>query len=224
MSDTDDSNRASRRDYLRATGALAAAGTVGLAGCTGGSPSGDGATGTLATQVTDQPGDIGDFDSCVVTIAGIWVKSGTEEETATADDGDDPIATGTAEESDDREYHEFDEPREADLVELQDGETSLVGEHEMATGEYAYLQLDVTGVAATLADGGDATVDTPGNAPLQFKQSFEIRADTRTVFTADFTPVRRGRSGSYLLRPVATGTSVAYEPTADAETTGTGTA
>jgi hypothetical protein len=207
MTESDRPTAASRRDYLRTTGGLAAAGVVGLAGCMGGS-----ATGTLATQVTDQPGDIGDFESCVVTVAGIWVKpgSGDEEETdeGTADgDGEETSVDG----SDAREYHAFEESREADLVQLQNGNTSLLGEHELETGTYAFVQLDVTGVDATLADGGDATVDTPGEAPLQFKQSFDIREDTRTVFTADFTPVRRGRSGSYLLQPVARGTSFEYE-------------
>jgi hypothetical protein len=101
-------------------------------------------------------------------------------------------------------------------VQLQDGNTSLLGEHELATGTHAFVQLDVTGVDATLADGGDATADTLGGAPLQFKQSFEVSEDTRTVFTA----VRRGQSGSYLLQPVARGTSVEYE---SVEETATGT-
>jgi hypothetical protein len=191
----------SRRDYLRATGAVAAAGVVGLAGCTGGS---DAATGTLATSVSDQPGDIGDFESCVVTMAGIWVKPGAAEGTETE----------TESEDDAREYHEFDEPQEADLVELQGDRSTLVDEQELETGEYAFLQLDVTGVDATLADGGEATVDTPGEAPLKFDQSFEIRAESRTAFTADFTPVKRGQSGSYLFQPVASETSVSYESTA----------
>ncbi|WP_338737722.1 DUF4382 domain-containing protein [Haloplanus salilacus] len=209
MSESDrDVRTGSRRDYLRTTGGLAAAGVAGLAGCTGGTT-----TGTLATQVTDQPGDIGDFESCVVTVAGIWVKSGSGDDEETADS-----EGTTVDESDAREYHEFDEPREADLVQLQDGNTSLLGEHELETGTYAFVQLDVTGVDATIADGGDATVDTPGEAPLQFKQAFDIREDTRTVFTADFTPVRRGRSGSYLLQPVARGTSVEYESVEGTET------
>ncbi len=77
-----------RRDYLRATGA-AALGTVGLAGCVGR------ATGTLATSVTDQPADIGDFESLVVTIDGIWLGpeggdgDGDEEDDGDAGDGND---------------------------------------------------------------------------------------------------------------------------------------
>ena len=55
----------------------------------------------------------------------------------------------------------------------------------------------------------DAEVETPGEAPPKFDERFEIRANTRTIFTADVTPVGRGRSGSYVLQPVADGVEVA---------------
>lgn len=208
-----------RRTYLAGLGA---AGVAGLAGCSGGTAA---ATGTLATAVTDQPGDIADFESCVVTIVGIWLApaeedgqstDGSENETAdgTADgemteDGEDEM-DGESEE-DGREYIEFDEPQEADLVELQGENTQLIDERELAVDEYSYMQLDTDGVEATLDNGESATVEVPGNAPLKFNKAFEIRANTRTTFTADFTPVKRGQSGSYLLQPVARGVTVEYQ-------------
>ncbi|WP_302082233.1 DUF4382 domain-containing protein [Salinibaculum rarum] len=197
--DRTDTETLGRRAYLGATG-MAAAALSGLAGCLGGG--GDG-TGTLATRVKDQPGDIADFESCVVTIDGIWVAPGADETTTDT----------TAEDTEDgrREYYQFDEPQEADLVQLQDGNTKLVGEQELPTDEYAYLQLDVASVDATLTDGGEATITTPGDAPLKFAKSFEIRADETTTFTADFTPVNRGQTGSYVFKPVADGVSVSYE-------------
>jgi hypothetical protein len=168
---------------------------VGLAGCIGG-----GSTGTLATQVTDQPGDIADFESCVVTIVGMWL--GPED----AEAGDEEDGEST-----EREYYEYDEPQEADLVDLQGENTSLVDERELETATHAFLQLDTDGIDATLEDGSSATVETPGEAPLTFNQEFEIREDTRTVFTADFTPVKRGQTGSYVLQPVPDGITVEYE-------------
>ena len=218
-----------RRTYLQATGA-AALGATGLAGCVGR------ATGTLATQVTDQPADIGDFESLVVTVEGFWLgPEGAEpdEEDAAAgnesdanggdgesDADDSETADGNETESDDadgeedapdgREYFEFDEPQEADLVELQNGETQLIDERELQTGEYPYLQLDVSSADGTLTDGSDAAVDLPGNAPLKFNEAFEIRENARTTFTADFAPVLRG-NGRYLLRPVPSGIEVEYE-------------
>ena len=212
-----------RREYLRATGA-AALGVAGLAGCVGR------ATGTLATSVTDQPADIGDFESLVVTIDGVWLgpegaTSGTDEteanttgeETATDDENttDDQNATGEEEaDAAGREYHEFEEPREADLVQLQGENTQLIDERELSTATYRFLQLDVSAVDGILADGDDAAIDLPGNAPLTFNEEFEIRENTRTSFTADFAPVRRG-TGRYLLRPVPRGIEVAYESTDD---------
>ena len=184
-----------RRTYLAATG-TATAGIAGLAGCVGGDGSG-----TLATQVTDQPGDIADFDSCIVTIVGMWL--GTDDAETGDEDGD--------EEPSGREYHEYDEPRTADLVELQGENTQLVDERELDAESYEFLQLDTDGVDATLEDGASAEVSIPGEAPLTFDEPFEIREETRTTFTADFTPVRRGQAGGYILQPVAQGTTVDYE-------------
>lgn len=232
MSDT----TTTRRTYLRAAGAIGLAGITGLAGCTGGS-----ATGTLATNVKDAPGDISDFERCVVTIQGFWVmeRDGTETDGTDTESTDteatETASTATSEEtvqqqdetdvdqSDERTYYEYDEPQEADLVQLQDGNTKLVDEREIETGTYAFLQLDVSSVNATLSGGGDADVGTPGEAPLQFKESFEIRADQRTTFTADFTPVKRGQTGTYLLQPVAKGTEVSYSDVTETEGTATPT-
>lgn len=236
-----------RRTYLQATGA-AALGAAGLAGCVGR------ASGTLATSVTDQPADIADFESLVVTVEGIWLgpegaESGADgeqsgdNETAdtneTADGGETADGNETAEgesdedagddEEDDedgddesepagREYFEFDEPQEADLVQLQNGETQLIDERELSVGTYRFLQLDVSNADGTLVEGGDATVDLPGNAPLTFNEAFDIRENTRTSFTADFAPVRRG-NGSYLLRPVPSGIEVNYEEDGDGSET-----
>lgn len=256
------------RQYIKATGA-AVTGSL-LAGCAAsgsndaasegdanddveGSGSGESGTGTLATSVTDQPVDIDDFESCVVTIDGIWVKPGNgEADEAPNPDGDDrdeagtdtqgteetaaETGSGTEDASDDledeedaegdgpnegvedaaaaeeegRRYVEFDQPQEADLVRLQGANTQLIDETELPVGEYRYLQLEVSGVAGVLVEGGEAEVDVPGNAPLQFKERFEIRPNERTRFVADFAPVRRGQGDRYLLRPVATGTRVLY--------------
>lgn len=195
-----------RRTYLAG---LTATGVAGLAGCTGNGT----ATGTLATQVTDQPGDIGDFESCVVTVVGMWLgpagSDGDDEET-TANETDETANEGSQTDGG-REYYEYDEPQEADLVQLQGERTQLVDERDLDIAEYAFLQLDTDGVEATLEDGTSADVQVPGEAPLTFNEAFEIRADTRTTFTADFMPVRRGETGSYNLQPVPQGITVSYE-------------
>jgi hypothetical protein len=276
-----------RRTYIEGVGAIVTTGAI--AGCTGSGPTEDGTDGgngdgsssdpddggrgdpeygVLSTSVTDQPNDIADFESLVVTIEGIWVKpAGSDgEDEESDDDGDDgdesesddePTSTATesgadggatpterdedgeengdeaegddeesdGEEGDEEEdedesgdgdrgnsgryYIEFDESQEADLVELQGDNTQLVDETELEVGEYQFLQLNVAGTNGVLVEGGEASVETPGNAPLQFKQAFEIRAEETTRFIADFAPFRRG-NGSYLIRPVASGTQVLY--------------
>ncbi|PSP62195.1 hypothetical protein BRC76_04925, partial [Halobacteriales archaeon QH_8_67_36] len=106
-----------RRTYLKTAGVAASAGL--LAGCNG--STGEETTptyGTLATSVTDMPGDIGDFETCVVTM----VASGSRRPTATAE----ATESGTA--ADGRRYIEFDEPRTADLVQLQGSNTQSLGE------------------------------------------------------------------------------------------------
>lgn len=180
-----------RRTYLAATG-VAAAGMVGLAGCSGDS------SGRLATQVTDQPVDIEDFESCIVSIVGMWL-------------GPTDVNAGDEDEPAEREYHEYDDPQAADLVKLQGDATALVDERELKATTYSFLQLDVADIDLTLEDGSDASVELPGEASLTFDQSFEIRENTRTVFTADFTPVKRGEAGGYVLQPVPQGLKVEYE-------------
>ena len=113
-----------------------------------------------------------------------------------------------------RQYIEFDEPVEADLVLLQDGETELISEdYELSIGTYKFLQLDISEVRGILQENEEVepTIETPGNAPMQFNTEFEIRPGKRTVFTADVAPVRRGQTDNYLIRPVPRGISVTYE-------------
>ena len=174
-----------RRDFVKSAAGITASATIGLAGCMGLASA---QTGTLSTRVSDRPGDIDDFESCLVTLSTIRVK---------------PT---------DGEVNSFDiEATEVDLVDLQGDASALVDDVEVETGTYDYLQLEVGGTDATLSDGSEATVEVPGSAPLKFEKSFEIRADEATTFTADFTPVKAGGSGKYVLQPVAEEVTVTYE-------------
>ncbi|WP_416840879.1 DUF4382 domain-containing protein [Haloferax sp. DFSO52] len=189
-----------RREFVKSAAGIAAASTAGIAGCMGLASA---KTGTLSTRVSDRPGDIDDFESCLVTLSTIRVKPA---------DGD--VKSFDAGET------------EVDLVDLQGDASALVKDAELETGTYEYLQVEVSGTDAKLADGSDATLEVPGSAPLKFEQSFEIRADETTTFTADFTPVKAGNAGKYVLQPVAEEVTVTYESdeTAEAETTDSSTA
>lgn len=201
-----------RRTYLQATGA-AALGTTALAGCMGK------ATGTLATKVSDQPSDIDDFEKLIVEIVGFWLGPAGEEG-ATETEGTETEGTPTeGGDSEGRQYFEFDEPQQADLVKLQGEKTKLIDEREIEVGTYAFLQLDIGNVDATLKDGSEPEVDTPGEAPITFNKSFEVRENTRTSFTADFTPVKRGKTGKYVIQPVPKDIKVTYSSTEATATT-----
>lgn len=169
-----------RRKYLRAVGTVPVVGIV--AGCTGG-----GDSGTLATHVSDQPGDIADFEKLLIQVNGIHVKPA------------------------DGELQRFDADAEVDLTELVGEASELINETELDTGTFDFLQLDAEATEAALSDGSTATVELPGEAPLKFDQPFDIRTDQTTSFTADFTPVKQGQTGRYVLRPVADEVVVSYE-------------
>jgi hypothetical protein len=174
-----------RRDFVTSAAGIAAASTVGIAGCMG---TASATTGTLATRVSDRPGDIDDFESCLVTLSTIRITPADGEEQS-FDAGD----------------------TEVDLVDLQGDASTLVDEVDVETGSYDSLQLEVSSTNATLTDGSEATVEVPGSAPLKFEKPFEIRADETTTFTADFTPVKAGNAGKYVIQPVADEVTVAYE-------------
>lgn len=77
--------------------------------------------GTLVTRVTDQPADAGAFESCAVSVVGIWVKPA------------DPTATDGTEDSG-REQIKFDRAAETDLVNGQTTDSKLLDNRKLDTG------------------------------------------------------------------------------------------
>lgn len=169
-----------RRSYVKSLGAIPIVGAT--TGCLGG-----GDTGVLATHVSDQPGDIADFDTLLIQVNGIRVKP---------QEGD---------------IDELVADAEVDLTKLTGEASELVDESELETGTYEFLQLEAEATEATLSGGGSATVDLPGDAPLKFEMEFEIRSEETTAFIADFTPVKQGETDRYVLQPVADEVEVIYE-------------
>lgn len=195
-----------RREFLTAAGV--AVGTA-LAGCLGGS------TGTLATQIAPPAGDIGDFESCIVTITEIRVMPASADGT----DGTETAAGQTIAAEEPVEGEEVYEVADAelDLVELRNGNAERIDERQLETGEYEYLKLVVSNVDATLEGGEGVEVATPNGGPLEFDATFDIQGETRTLFTAGFAPVAEtqetedGQETRYVLRPVADSIAVSYE-------------
>lgn len=148
--------------------------------------------------MSDRPGDIGDFESLVVTVSEVRIRPADGELVTESVDG-----------------------VTADLTELRGDAQKLVAESELETGEYEHVHLGISAVEGTLSDGSEASVDTAGEAGLKFQtfvvdgeesETFEIRADETASFTADFTPVEQGGSGSYVLKPVVDEVTVTCDP------------
>lgn len=178
-----------RREYLAAAGI--AAGTA-LTGCLGSS------TGTLATQVTTQPGDIGDFASCLVTFSELRVMKGTPKGDGTMTDERQTLESESGTVEGEQAYEVAD--AEVDLVQMGADDAKLIDERELETGEYQYLKLLVSDIDATLEGGERAEVRTPGGAPLKFDDPFEVRAGSQTVFTAAVTIRQNSDGEGYVLR------------------------
>jgi hypothetical protein len=112
-----------RRRYLQVLGSVPLVGAA--AGCLGG-----GDSGTLATHVSDQPGDIADFDTLLIQINGLRVKP------------------------EDDELQRFDVDAEVDLTELVGEAAELIDETDLDTGTYQFLPLSAEATEATIASRG----------------------------------------------------------------------
>lgn len=178
-----------RPGYSSRAGPPAAAGLVGLAECSGESGA------TLATPATDQPADVDDFESSVVSLAGLWLA------TAEADDGDG---------ADGPQYYDYDDTEPADLDERQEEATTLVDEGPLAAAMYDSPQIDDTGVDAPLNDGSEGSVDMPGGVPNSFNEAFGVCEDAHPSVTADITPVNQGQAGEDVCQPVPRATAAPY--------------
>lgn len=161
------------RSYLEVLGAVPFVGVVaGYTGISGGS-------GTLATRVSDQPGDVGAFDTLLIHVTGIPVKP-REEEIETVD------------------VHV-----EIDLTELTGEASEFIDDGERDTESSAFLQVEAEAREATFGNGSSVTAEVSWETPLEFEAAFEIWRWETTTFIADFTPVKRGQTNECVLGPVA---------------------
>lgn len=154
-------------------------------------------------------------------------EEGHEDDEGAAEDEDDEADEDDGDESDGAEDTagspitiDVDDAK-VDLVRVQGERQAFIDETELDVGTYSHMQLtisdDVEAVLADDVDHDNATVETAGNAPLQFNKEFEVRADDHTMFVADFAPHTRGQNNSqgYILRPVPSEIRVLYGDDAD---------
>ncbi|WP_299265391.1 DUF4382 domain-containing protein [Halorientalis sp.] len=190
--------------------ALALAGMLVLAGCSGGvgdgtPTTGDGTPTTSGTSsvvitdaaesgvnfyVSDQENAIGDFDHLNVTIAEIGFQR--------AEGGWSEHAV---------------EKRTVDLTRLQGANATRLTTVQPENGTYTKVFADVSDVNATLTTGEQVRVKLPSEK-LQLNSEFTVGANASTNFVFDIAVHKAGNSGKYILRPVVSqsGTDVPIEP------------
>jgi uncharacterized GH25 family protein len=193
--------------------ALALAGMLVLAGCSGGvgdgtPTTGDGTPTTSGTSsvvitdaaesgvnfyVSDQENAIGDFDHLNVTIAEIGFQR--------AEGGWSEHAV---------------EKRTVDLTRLQGANATRLTTVQPENGTYTKVFADVSDVNATLTTGEQVRVKLPSEK-LQLNSEFTVGANESTDFVFDIAVHKAGKSGKYILKPVVSqsGTDVPIESVDD---------
>ena len=137
--------------------------------------------GNFVFYVSDQPNDIGDFESLTITIATIELKP----------HGDGPWVEITPVES------------TADLVQLQDDRAQELWRGDVPEGDYSTVFVRVESIEGILSSTGEeAEVMLPSDK-LHVTSAFSIDREDTTEFVFDITIHRAGPDGRYVLSPQA---------------------
>ncbi len=136
--------------------------------------------GNFAFLVSDEPNDIGDFESLNVTISRVGLQTAGNSE----------------------EWIEFmPEIKTVDLTQLQGEQSQRIWRGNVPVGQYSQVFIYVSEVKGKLkATGQTIIVKLPSNK-LQISKPFKITTDTVTSFTFDITVVATGNKGKYILKP-----------------------
>lgn len=137
--------------------------------------------GSLAFYMSDQENAIDDFQSLNVTVTEVGFQRGGESGNWTEFAVDD---------------------RTVDLTELKGDNATLLQEYDLDTGNYTKVFIHVSEVDGTLTNGDSTDVKLP-SSKIQLNENFEIEANATVDFVYDITVVKRGNSGSYNIKPVA---------------------
>ena len=137
--------------------------------------------GNFVFYVSDEPNDIGDFESLTVTIATIELKPY----------GDGPWVELTPVES------------TADLVQLQGDRAQELWRGDVPAGDYSTVFIRVESIEGILSSTGEeAEVKLPSDK-LRVTCAFSIGGEDTTEFVFDITVHRAGPDGRYILSPQA---------------------
>lgn len=138
----------------------------------------------------------------------------TPESTTTDNTTSDNTTTATTTEAEENESEDEQESgdgewverevssRTVDLTELQGANATLLGNMSVPTGEYEKVFVYVSDVNGTLKSGEQVNVKLPSQK-LHLNKNVEVTANGSVDFVFDITVFEAGKSGKYILKPVA---------------------
>jgi len=135
--------------------------------------------GNFAFLISDEPNDIGDFESLNVTISRVGLQ-----------------AAGSL-----KRLEFTPETRTVDLTQLHGEESQEIWRGNVLAGQYSQVYIYVSEVTGKLESTGQIVdVKLPSNK-LHISMPFEVTTDSVTSFTFDITVVATGNNGKYILKP-----------------------
>lgn len=135
--------------------------------------------GNFVFLISDEPNDIGDFESLNITISRVGLQA-----------------------ADSLKRLEFaPEMKTVDLTQLQGEQAQEIWRGNVTTGQYSQVYIYVAEVTGKLKSTGQ-TVDVKlPSGKLHMSIPFEVESDAVTSFTFDITVVAAGQNGKYILKP-----------------------
>ena len=135
--------------------------------------------GNFAFLISDEPNDIGDFESLNVTISRVGLQ-----------------AAGSV-----RRFEFTPETRTVDLTQLQGEQSQEIWRGNAPEGRYSQVYINVSEVKGKLQSTGQIVDVKLPSSKLRLSMPFEVAADTVTSFTFDITVMATGNNGKYILKP-----------------------
>ncbi len=150
----------------------------------------DEGNGRFVVQLTDAPAD---YDAVFIEIVSVKVKAEEPVDEEVSEEGWITIS---------------EETQRVNLLDLQNGETILLGEEELEAGFYHQIRLILGDENAVVIDGKTFPLKTPSaqQSGLKLQVDAQVEAGEVYVLLLDFNAaksiVNAGKSGKFLLKPV----------------------
>jgi hypothetical protein len=135
--------------------------------------------GNFAFLISDEPNDIGDFESLNVTISRVGLQ-----------------AAGSV-----KRLEFTPEIKTVDLTQLQGEQSQEIWRGDVPAGQYSQVYIYVSEVKGKLESTGQIVDVKLPSSKLHISMPFEVTVDTVTSFTFDITVVATGNNGKYILKP-----------------------